>query len=65
MGGPGDIVLKHTRFEKARIIGARALQLNMGAPPLLKKRGNLLSVVEMAETEYGMGLIPINAKREA
>jgi DNA-directed RNA polymerase subunit K/omega len=24
--------MKYTRFEKARIIGARALQLSMGAP---------------------------------
>ena len=26
---------KLTRFERARIIGARALQLAMGAPPLI------------------------------
>ncbi|HIE41091.1 MAG TPA: hypothetical protein EYP80_00340 [Candidatus Aenigmarchaeota archaeon] len=26
-----------TRFEKARIIGARALQLAYGAPPLIKE----------------------------
>ena len=27
---------KYTKYEKARIIGARALQIAMGAPTLLK-----------------------------
>lgn len=52
--------MKHTRFEKARIIGARALQINMGAPPLVKKKKNVSNAVELAEVEYDRGLIPIN-----
>ncbi|UCG70308.1 MAG: DNA-directed RNA polymerase subunit K [Thermoplasmata archaeon] len=54
----------HTRFEKARIIGARALQINMGAPPLMKENKNVINVIDMAETEYNKGIIPINPLRE-
>ena len=55
--------MKHTRFEKARIIGARALQINMGAPPLVKRRKDIPNAVELAEVEYDRGLIPINSMR--
>jgi DNA-directed RNA polymerase subunit K len=55
--------MKHTRFEKARIIGARALQINLGAPPLIKENKNILNVIELAELEYMRGIIPINPLR--
>ncbi len=55
--------MKHTRFEKARIIGARALQINLGAPPLIKENKNILNVIELAELEYIKGIIPINPLR--
>jgi DNA-directed RNA polymerase subunit K len=57
--------MKHTRFERARIIGARALQITMGAPPLVKSLKSLINVVDIAETEYTKGVIPINALRDA
>lgn len=57
------IIMKHTRFEKARIIGARALQINLGAPPLIKENKNILNVIELAELEYIKGIIPINPLR--
>ncbi|UCF07490.1 MAG: DNA-directed RNA polymerase subunit K [Thermoplasmata archaeon] len=56
--------MKHTRFEKARIIGARALQINMGAPPLVSKIKNLPNAIELAEIEYDRGVIPINSMRD-
>jgi DNA-directed RNA polymerase subunit K len=56
--------MNHTRFEKARIIGARALQINMGAPPLMKENNNIINVIDLAETEYDKGVIPINPLRE-
>jgi DNA-directed RNA polymerase subunit K len=56
--------MKHTRFERARIIGARALQITMGAPPLVKSLSSLINVVDIAESEYTKGLIPINALRD-
>jgi DNA-directed RNA polymerase subunit K/omega len=56
--------MKHTRFEKARIIGARALQITMGAPPLIREKKISNDVVEIAEKEYSKGIIPINALRD-
>ena len=55
--------MKHTRFERARIIGARALQINMGAPTLVKRKEGIPNAVEMAELEYASGVIPINTLR--
>lgn len=55
--------MKHTRFEKARIIGARALQITMGAPTFIKGRNDMFNAIEMAEREYNKGIIPINALR--
>ncbi len=56
--------MKHTRFEKARIIGARALQITMGAPSLFNKGTDVLNAIELAEREYNKGIIPINALRD-
>ncbi len=57
--------MKYTRFEVARIIGARALQLSVGAPPLLKLKKDELkkSPVEIAKMEFEKGVIPITVKR--
>lgn len=57
--------MKHTRFEKARIIGARALQIKMGARPLIKGATKILSVIELAEKEYDNKILPINVLRNA
>jgi DNA-directed RNA polymerase subunit K len=56
--------MENTRFEKARIIGARALQITMGAPPLIRDRKQMTNVVDIAEREYNKGVIPINALRD-
>ncbi len=53
----------YTRFEVARILGARALQLAMGAPPLAKARG-IRMPLELAIVEFENGEIPINVVRE-
>ncbi len=60
--------MKYTRFEKARIIGSRALQLAMGAPLTLKlKKSDFerirYSPIEIAKLEYEKELIPITVKR--
>lgn len=52
----------HTRFEKARIIGARALQVAMGAPVVLAGISTV-DPVKVAEEEYKAGLIPITVAR--
>jgi len=55
--------MEYTKYERARIIGARALQVAMGAP-LLIKRGNELNPIRIAEEEFEKGVLPITVKRE-
>lgn len=55
--------MKYTRFEKARIIGARALQITMGAPILIKLEKGVIDPLEIAMREYEKGVIPITVKR--
>ena len=50
-----------TRFEKTRIISARALQLSMGAPVLTKTNKN--SPREIAKEEFEKNVLPITVKR--
>jgi DNA-directed RNA polymerase subunit K len=55
----------YTRFEKARIIGARALQLSMGAPSILAEiPKDIIDPVEIAMLEFDEGEIPITVKRK-
>jgi len=51
------------RFERARIIGARALQIAMGAPVILNVERGFLDPVSLAEREFRDGLIPITVGR--
>ncbi len=51
--------MEYTKFEKARIIGARALQLAYGAPPLIKVPGNVSNPLDLAEKEFEEDAIPI------
>ena len=57
-----------TRFEKARLLGARALQLSMGAPMLVKLSKKELeeikyNPIEIAKRELEAGVLPISVKR--
>ncbi|AKB52556.1 MULTISPECIES: DNA-directed RNA polymerase subunit K [Methanosarcina] len=54
---------KYTRFERARIIGARALQIAMGAPVLVEDDGRL-DPLNLAIKELKAGVIPITVKRK-
>ena len=47
-----------TKYELARIIGARALQLARGAPPLIKTSHNM-SFIDVAQTELDKKVIPL------
>ena len=55
--------LEYTRFEKARIVGARALQISMGAPTLIKIPKVLISPIDIAMHEFMEDAIPITVKR--
>ncbi len=54
-------VTKYTRYERARIIGARALQISMGAPVLIDV--DKKEPIEIAYAELEKGVIPITVKR--
>ena len=56
--------MKYTRFERARIIGARALQITMGAPVLIKVKKEVIDPVKIAEIEFEKGVLPISVLRE-
>ena len=51
-----------TRYEKARIISARALQVSMGAPILIKTSEHDPKAI--ARAEFEKGVLPITVKRE-
>jgi DNA-directed RNA polymerase subunit K len=55
--------LTYTRFEKARIVGARALQISMGAPTLIKLPKDVISPIDIAMLEFREDAIPITVKR--
>ncbi|MEM4250808.1 MAG: DNA-directed RNA polymerase subunit K [Candidatus Bathyarchaeia archaeon] len=54
---------KLTRFEKARIVGARALQISMGAPVLLDIDTAARSPIAIALLELEAGVLPISIRR--
>ena len=51
---------EHSRFEKARVIGARALQISMGAPVDIKVPEGIIDPVIIAQMEYDTNAIPID-----
>jgi DNA-directed RNA polymerase subunit K len=51
-----------TRFEVARLIGARALQISLGAPILIETKS--LDPIEIAKEEFKQKIIPITIKRK-
>ncbi len=60
--------IKFTKYETARMVGSRALQLSMGAPFLLKlSEEELLALnynpISVALQEFKEGVIPITVKR--
>ena len=52
-----------TRFEKARIMGSRALQLSLGAPPFIDITKNISTSLEIAMEELHQKVIPIVIRR--
>ena len=52
-----------TRFEKARIMGARALQLSLGAPPFIDIPKNATTSLQIAMEELDQRVIPITIRR--
>ncbi len=55
--------MEYTRFERVRIIGARALQISLGAPVLIKDMDGEMDPVKIAIKEMDQNLIPITVIR--
>jgi len=63
-GAPGENAGdNYTRFERARILGARALQVSLGAPILVDVPAGTIDPVEIAELEFAQNMIPITVRR--
>lgn len=61
-------VIDYTKYEKARMVGSRALQLSMGAPFLLKLEEKEMvklkyNPIRIALKEFEAGILPITVKR--
>jgi len=54
---------KLTRYERTRVISARALQLALGAPPLIDVDSLPKDTVLIAKVELEKGVLPITIKR--
>jgi DNA-directed RNA polymerase I, II, and III subunit RPABC2 len=66
MTGKGKILIGPptlTRFEKARILGARALQLSLGAPPFIVIPKDIATSLDLAYAELEKRVIPIIIRR--
>lgn len=55
-------IMKLTRYETARILGARALQIAMGAPVLIKTKEK--DSIKITLEEFKKGVIPLTVLRE-
>ncbi len=55
----------YTRFERARILGARALQISLGAPGVLELSSEEADPLRIAVREFQAGSIPLTVRRFA
>jgi len=54
---------KLTRFERARIVGARSLQIAMGAPAFVPMEGPYKGPIQTAMQELEADALPISIRR--
>lgn len=54
---------KITRFEKARVVGARALQISMGAPILVEVSEGFTGPIQIALKELAADILPMTVRR--
>jgi DNA-directed RNA polymerase I, II, and III subunit RPABC2 len=52
-----------TRFERARITGARSLQLSLGAPSLIAWTNEIRDTISLATAELDARILPISIRR--
>lgn len=61
-------IQSYTKYEKARMLGSRALQIAMGAPFIVKISDEELkklsyNPIEIAKIEFEKGVLPITVRR--
>jgi len=54
---------KLTRFERARIVGARALQISLGAPILAPLTEGVIDPIDIAIVELREKVLPMTIRR--
>jgi DNA-directed RNA polymerase I, II, and III subunit RPABC2 len=54
---------KITRFERARIIGARSLQVSLGAPILVSLPDSMSDPIDIALEEFQEDALPMTLRR--
>jgi DNA-directed RNA polymerase I, II, and III subunit RPABC2 len=54
---------KLTRFERARIVGARALQVSLGAPILVRLAMGVSDAIDIAIQELNERVLPMTVRR--
>jgi len=59
----------YTKYERARLIGARALQISQGAPLLIAfSQEDFVAMkfnpIEIAKREFEAGILPLDIKRD-
>lgn len=68
MAAEKTVSKKLTRFEKARVLGARAIQLSLGAKPMKHKeidkllKNDDIDSIDIATKELELGILPLNVK---
>ena len=70
MAAEKTVSKKLTRFEKARVLGARAIQLSQGAKPMKHKEIDKLlkkddiDSIDIATKELELGILPLNVRHK-
>ena len=54
----------YSKFEKVRILGARALQISQGAPCMIKVPSSMTKSMDIANLEWEANVIPIEIKNK-
>ena len=68
MAAEETVSKKLTRFEKARVLGARAIQLSLGAKHMKHKeidkllKNDDIDSIDIATKELELGILPLNVK---
>ncbi|MFH1445648.1 MAG: DNA-directed RNA polymerase subunit K [Nanoarchaeota archaeon] len=53
---------EHSKYEKTRLISARALQIAQGSPILINPPKTVVKSIDIAELEWKAGVIPIDIR---